>query len=370
MFRTLTLTLAVSTCALQAGCSDSPATEVTRAAKPVPVIVEPLQFDFAETRIEAVGTSRAIRSVDVYPVTAAEVIAVNFEPGERVEAGQVLVELDRRQQELDIRVARLQLEEAERLFDRYQRSAGSGAVLPTVLDAARIAAETARLEVQRAQIALDDRTINAAFAGHVGSTEVERGDRINPETLITTLDAREQLLVTFAVPEAFVGELGVGKTVELATWSSRTAEINGKIVDIGSRIDPQSRAFTARAQVSNVDDELRPGMSFRVAANVKGELYPVIAETGLQWGAEGAFVWSVVNEQAERIPAKVVQRREGRVLIEADLDPGDVVVVEGIQRMRNGIDVAYTPTRLAKAPADAVAIQKLPTDDDIVSGSD
>lgn len=368
MFRALAFTLVASTCALQAGCSEPPATDLTRAASPVPVIVEPLKFDFAETRIEAVGTSRATRSIDVYPLTAGEVVAVNFEPGERVEAGQVLVELDRRQQQLDVRVARLQLEEAERLYDRYKRSAGSGAVLPTVLDAARIAAETARLEVERAQIALDDRTINAAFTGHVGTTEVERGDRINPETLITTLDAREQLLVTFEVPEAFIGDLGVGKVVELATWNSRAAEITGKIVDIGSRIDPQSRAFTARAQVSNENDELRPGMSFRVGADVKGELYPIVAETGLQWGADGAFVWSVANDQAERIPAKVVQRREGRVLIEADLDPGDVVVVEGIQRMRNGIDVAYTPTRLAKAPANAVAIQKLGAD--AAAGSD
>lgn len=368
MFRPMFVVIAVA--GTLSACFEAPATPDAARKQIVKVIAEPLRFEFARTRVEAVGTSRAMQSVDIYPVTAGEVVAVNFEPGQWVEAGQVLVELDSREEALGVRMARLQLEDAERLYDRYQRSADSGAVTPTVLDAARTAAESARLDVERAEIALADRRIRAAFDGFVGTTETERGDRVNPATMITTLDDRQALLVSFEVPEAFIGEISVGNYVDLETWNSRASVVSGEIVDISSRIDPQTRTFVARARVANADDALRPGMSFRVAAEVTGELFPVVAETGVQWGSDGAFVWSIENDQATRIPVKVVQRRAGRVLIDAELQNGDIVVVEGIQRMRNGIEVNYDTLTAAHRDADAIAIQMLRDDSDVIAGSD
>ncbi len=132
----------------------------------------------------------------------------------------------------------MQLEDAERLFDRYQRSADRGAVLPTVIDEARTAVELARLELERAEIALADRTLRAVFDGYVGATEVDPGDRVSPSTMITTLDDRSSLFVSFSIPELFIGELEVGQAVRLETWSANTLEVTGEIVDIGSRIDP------------------------------------------------------------------------------------------------------------------------------------
>ena len=314
----------------------------------MPVIAEQIGFEYARTRVEAVGTSRAVLSAELYPATSGEVIAVNFEPGQAVRAGDVLVELDRREDELAVRAARLRLEDAERLYDRYQRSADSGAVLPTTLDAARTAAETARVELERAVLALEDRSIEALFDGHVGVTEIDPGDRIGPDTLITTLDDRSSLLVSFDVPEAFIGEVRVGDSVRLETWSSSMPGITGKIVDIGSRVDPLNRTFVARARVANAGDMLRPGMSFRVNADMQGERYAVIAETGVQWGVGGTYVWSIVDGTATRVPVQVIQRREDRVLVDGDFDGGDLIVVEGSQRMRDGVAVSYDPTRLAE----------------------
>ncbi|MGB5739390.1 MAG: efflux RND transporter periplasmic adaptor subunit, partial [Woeseia sp.] len=263
-------------------CTDAPDATAQRPLEAaVRVIVEPLQFERAVTRVEAVGTSRALRSAEVYPVAAGEVIAVNFEPGQAVRAGDVLVELDSRQEQLAVKLARVQLQDAERLFDRYQRSAESGAVVPTVLDAARSAVETAKLELDRAQIALDDRRIVAAFSGYVGSTDVDAGDRVNPATMITTLDDRSSLLVSFEVPEVMLSEFVVGGAVSLEPWSSREGSVEGTLVDLGSRIDPQTRTFIARAEVQNDNDALRPGMSFRVRVDVDGERFPVVAETGV-----------------------------------------------------------------------------------------
>ena len=103
--------------------------------------------------------------------------------------------------------------------------------------------------------------------------------------------------------------------------------------------------------MANEDDRLRPGMSFRVQIDVQGELFAVISETGVHWGADGAYVWSIVNGAAQKVPVRIVQRREGRVLIDGALENGDVIVVEGTQRMREGLAVSYDIQSLAGTPA-------------------
>jgi RND family efflux transporter MFP subunit len=338
------------TMAFLSACSEAPDSmqgASSRAASAVPVIAEPLAFEYASTEISAVGTSRAVLSADLYPASSGEVVAVDMEPGQLVRKGDVLVKLDSREEELAVKLARLKLEDAERLYDRYSRSADSGAVLPTALDAARTAVELARVELASAEIALADRTIKAVFDGHVGTTDVDPGDRVSPAILITTLDDRTALLVSFEIPEHFIGELSVGDAVRLETWSAVMPAVNGEIVDIGSRIDPLNRSFVARARVANDDDSLRPGMSFRVQADVSGQRYASINETGVQWGADGAYAWAVVDGAAVRVPLQVVQRREGRVLVDGDFPEDLLVVVEGTQSVRDGTLVAVDEQRLA-----------------------
>jgi len=336
---------------LLAACSGGADTAPIRVSSAAPVIVEPLRFEPVRTRLEAVGTSRALQSVELYPEAAGNVVAVHFDPGEAVEAGTVLVELDSRDERLALDLAAVQLADARRLLDRYQRSSASGAVLPTVLDQAETAVATAEIELERAQVALDDRSISAPFAGFVGATEVDPGDRISSDTLVTTLDNRNSILVSFNVPETFVGTLVPGSRVDLQTWKTRKASAYGEVVDVGSRINPQNRTFTARALVDNGDDRFRPGMSFRVVAEVEGHSYPVVDETGVQWGADGAYVWSVRDERAVRVPVEIIQRRQGRVLIDGDLEPGAIVVVEGIQRMRDGADLSIVESQFASGNA-------------------
>ena len=260
--------------------SGSPTAGARQAAPAIPVIAEPISFENANTMIESVGTSRAILSAELHPADSGEVVAVNVEPGQFVRKGTVLMQLDSREQALAVKLAKLKLEDAQRLFDRYQRSADSGAVLPTTLDAARTAVELARVELESAEIAFEDRTVRAVFDGHVGTTDVDLGDRVGPDSIVTTLDDRSALLVSFNVPEQFLGDLAVGDSVRLETWSSALPAVTGEIVDIGSRVDRASRSFVARARVANDNDTLRPGMSFRVQAQVEGNRYAVVAETG------------------------------------------------------------------------------------------
>ena len=342
------LVWATAAASLLGACSEAPQETRPAASRTVPVIAETVRFEHAGTHIEAVGTSRAMLSAEIHPAAAGEVVAVNFEPGQFVRSGDVLVELDSRQQVLDEELARLRLADAERLYDRYARSADTGAVLPTTLDAAQTAVETARVELEQARIKLADRRVQAVFDGYVGGTDVDIGDRIGPETAITSLDDRSSLLISFEVPEAYIGELKAGEKITLQTWSAASPEVGGEIVDIGSRIDPRNRTFTARARVENTDDRLRPGMSFRVSIDVLGQRYAVVSETAVLWGADGAYVWRIVDGMAVRAPVKVIQRREGRVLIDGEFSENDVIVVEGTQRMRDGVLTDYDSARLVE----------------------
>jgi RND family efflux transporter MFP subunit len=323
-----------------------------------------LRFESASTRVEAVGTSRAIRSVVIHPAASGRVVAVNFEPGQFVPAGHVLLELDSRDEKLAVELARVRLADAERLLDRYRRTGSSGAVLPTEIDAARTGAEAARIELGRAQVALDDRSIEAPFDGHVDFTDVDPGDRVNPDTDITTIDDRNALLVSFEIPEMLVGRLTEGSTVDFTSWNDPDSQRSGTVVELGSRIDPTSRTLVARATVDNTDDALRPGMSFRVSVNIGGRLYPVLAETAVQWGAEGAYAWLIVDGVARRTPVNIVQRQKGRILVDADLSEGDLIVVEGLQRMREGTAVEYDIPGLALQNATEHAAGSAPSEAD------
>lgn len=324
------------------GCADEAADRKPTTDKTVHVIVESVRFSNEQTRIEAVGTSRALQSVTLTPGTSGEVVSVNFAPGQRVEKDQILVQLDNRNQKLALELARIKLDDAKRLFDRYQRTAETGAILPTVLDAARTAFETAEVELAQARLAQDDTVIKAPISGYVGIAEIDPGDRIDPGTIITTLDNRDSLLISFEVPEVMLGTVNPGDTISITPWNDEVTSATGDIVDIGSRIDPLTRTFTVRAMADNKKDELRPGMSFRVSLDIKGRTFPVIPEISVQWGAEGSHVWVVSAGQARRLPAGIIQRQQGKVLVDAKLTEGDLVVVEGVQRIFDGIEVQYT----------------------------
>lgn len=306
----------------------------------IPVIVERVELETELTRLEAVGTSRARRSVTIFPEASGEVVDLRFEAGEYVVAGQVLVELDARDEALAVELAQVRLADARRLYRRYQKMGVGAALAQTTLDEARTAVEAARIELRMAENELDDRSIEAPFEGYVGIPELDPGDRIDPDTAITTLDDRSVLLVSFDVPEVLIDRLARGDPVSLTPWNNRRAQLKGRVVDIGSRIDPQSRTFPVRAHVNNDDDRLRPGMSFRVILELAGERYPKVPEVSVVWGGDGSFVWAVRDGKAASVLVDIVQRQGGQVLVDAELQAGEQIVVEGVQRMREGTEVS------------------------------
>lgn len=319
----------------------APASTTRGSSGETTVVAEPVRMEAERTRIEAVGTARALRSVDLHPEAAGEVVAIHFEPGQQVAAGAVLLELHARDQRLALELAEVRLAEARRLLERYDAAnqPGDRLVPETTVDTARSALEAARIQRDRAAVALDHRFVTAPFDGVVGLTDVDVGDRIDPATRITTLDDRSALLVRFPVPEAFVGRIDPGDPIRIDTWTADRSRATGRVVDLGSRIDPVTRAFTARARVPNPDDLLRPGMSFRVNLELTGREWPSVPEVAVLWGGDGPYLWVLDEGIARRVEVRLVGRREGRVLVDGDLSAGTLVVAEGVQRMRPGLPV-------------------------------
>lgn len=306
------------------------------------VITSPLTLEPERTVIEAIGTAEANLSADLHPAASGEVVAIHITPDKAVDKGDVLLELDHRAEELAVDLARVRVDDARRLLTRYERTKGTGAVPESTVDEARAALETARIELRQAQVDLDDRTLTAPFAGRVDTATVDLGDRVGPEDRITTLDDRSSLLVKFPLPEAFLDRLTIGSTVMVSPGLSRDRAIEGTIVDLGSRIDPLTRSVQARARVANPDDRLRPGMSFTVHLELRGETYGLVPEVAVQWGGDGPYLWVVRGGAARRVPVQIIQRQEGTTLIDGAVQDGELIVVEGIQRMREGTPVTLS----------------------------
>ncbi|WP_245953187.1 efflux RND transporter periplasmic adaptor subunit [Alteromonas aestuariivivens] len=309
------------------------------------VVLEPVKFQYERKNVEAVGTAEAVRSIILYPAVSDEVLEVNFVPGQFVEKGKLLLRLDDRRQRIALNRARLQLEDAERTLKRLRESRAQGAVPQSELDIAQTDRDLAKVAVDEAQANLDDRRVIAPFSGVVGLTDVEVGDRITPQTAVTSLDDRSKLYINFRAPEASLNVLLSAPQVELLPWTDRNNPINAEIAQVDSRINETDRTLRARAVLDNSHDRYRPGMSFRVNLSMDGDRFAAIPESSLLWGATGAYLWKAVDGKAKRVEVKVHQRLRGTILVTGDLGESDMLIAEGIQRLRNGQQIT---TELAR----------------------
>lgn len=307
---------------------------------PAKVIMAPVAFEAQRSRIEAVGTAEAIRSVTIYPAAADKVTAIHFTPGQKVKQGEVLLELDSRRQRDAYKRAAIELADAERTVTRLQESRKRGAIAQSELDDAITGRDLMQVALSATQTELDDRKVLAPFSGVVGLTDIEAGDRITQQTAITTIDDRHKLFVHFNAPESAFSMLQGKAEVLLEPWQSGGKTITAHIAQVDSRIDPQNRTLRVRALLDNADDAYRPGMSFRVVLTLTGDEYAVVPEAALLWGATGAYVWLARDGKASKVDVSIAQRLTGRVLVSGNINKGEQLIVEGVQSLRPNQAVA------------------------------
>lgn len=307
-----------------------------RSDRPKRVVAQPLQFEYETTVIEAIGTAQARQSVILFASETEEVSEVHFTPGQSVKRGDILLEQNSRLQDIAIDRARIQLTDAKRNIDRIQKSVQKGAATQRELDDAQTALLLAQITLKEVEEKKEQRLIRAPFDGIVGLSDVEVGDRITPQTQITTLDNRAKLFIDFSIPEQAINGLLDLPKVSVQPWMDRTQVLSAEISQIDSRLNNVDRTLRVRALLDNERDFFRPGMSFRVSLTLQGERYFSIPEAALAWGTAGAYVWLSDNKTAKKVGVQVQQRLRGRILVSGDLQDSQLVIIEGIQSLREG----------------------------------
>ena len=311
-----------------------------RAGK-LSVVVEPVESAANDIVVEAVGNGRARRSVTLSPETGGEIKELELSAGSRYAKGDILMRLDTVDAELAIDVVNTRLLEARRQAERARQLRANRVASVANVDDAENTLKRMEIELKQAEEALAKRTLRAPFDGVAGIPKVELGDRVTPTTAIATLDDRSELLVEFDIPELYHTRVENGMTITARTPSLADQVFTGSIDQIDSRVDPGNRSVAVRAVLPNKDDLLRPGMSFAVEIRLTGQDYPLIPELALIWLKGQSNVWAVRDGKVDLVPVRIVKRLNSTILVEGQIEKGDLVVIEGVQRLRPGSEVAY-----------------------------
>ena len=307
---------------------------------PVPVFAAIAEkHDFAD-RVEALGTLRANESVDLTASVTETITAVHFEDGQRVEAGQMLVEMTSAEEHAQLKEIRSTVNEAKKQLARVEKLAKQGNAPRALLDQRRREYETAKARLLATQSRLEDRLITASFDGVVGLRNISVGSLVEPGDVVTTLDDDNIMKLDFTIPTTFLDALHVGMPVVAKSNAFENEDFEGKVASIDSRVDPVTRSITVRALIPNEDHILRPGLLMTVELFKNPRQGLRIPESALIPEGDKQFVLVVVEREGESIAqkrrVKIGARTPGYVEIKEGLTEGDLVITHGTMTARDG----------------------------------
>lgn len=311
-----------------------------REPETVPVQVAEVELhEFADT-VEAIGTVRANESVSITANVSDTISRISFESGQRVEAGEVLVELADAEEAAALTEARASLNEAQRTRARINELAEQGAASGAAVDEAEAAYERAQAQIDALQARLADRVIRAPFAGVIGLRNVSLGELVSPGDVVATLDDTSIVKLDFTVPERFISTLEEGQRIRAAAAAYPDETFTGRIAEIDSRIDPVTRAVTVRAIIPNPDNRLRPGMLMTVETRRDVRESPAVPETAVMRNGAQASVYTVDAAQGAataNVRNVSLGIRDGLLIeVTRGLQAGDRVISEGTHKVRAG----------------------------------
>jgi membrane fusion protein (multidrug efflux system) len=312
----------------------------THSKTPIPVVVAMATNEpFTET-VEALGTAKANESVVITPTLEERVVDIFFEDGDVVDNDQVLVKLNDSETRYLLAEASAALREQQKQFERISKLAKTNATSRSRLDEEQGLLEIARAKVAHLKAQLRDYTIRAPFAGILGTRQISTGAVVDSDTVITTLDDTTVIKLDFTVPETYLGVLRNGMDVLAKSPAYPDRNFNGTVTAISSRVDPDTRTLTIRAQIPNPDRLLKPGMLLTVDLIKERSQSLIIPEEAVILEKEKKFVLVVTAQNTVDKKEIVTGRRSpGKVEVISGLNAGHRVVVEGINRVRPGISV-------------------------------
>ena len=290
-----------------------------------------------ERTIQAVGSLRSQESVIIRPEIPGIVKAVQFEEGQSVEKGTLLLTIREGvpAAELAEMKAELRLSVANEKRARELAAKGSGTVRN--LDEARASTAVNQARVALAKAKIEKFHLRAPFDGVLGLRQVSVGDYLVPGQDVVNLEAIDTLKVDFRVPETYFSVLRVNQRVDILVDTHKGRTFSGTVYAIDPQIDPEGRSIAVRARIPNPDRMLAPGLFARVNLIVREtEGAVLIPEQATMPRGDEQFVFRIVDGRVATTKVVPGLRREGMVEIVEGLSAGDIVVTAGHLKLSEG----------------------------------
>ena len=339
--------------------------------RPVPAVaVAEARTETWQTRIAAIGTFRAVQGIDVSPQVGGVVRTINFDSGQDVQKGQLLVQIDDSVEQADLKSNLATLRNAELALERQRQLITGGSTATAQVDSALAARDSAAAAADRTRALIAQKALSAPFAGRLGLRKIDAGQYIQPGTSIVTLQQLDPIDVDFPVPEQDIGRVAVGQPIEIVVDAFEGKSFAGKVTSIDARVSIEARTILVRAQVSNPQTELRPGMFANVALLVgKGVDVVTLPRTSVTYSLYGDTIYVVKPQPpaegsaqaapapadqpmiAERHVVKTGDTRGDRVSILSGVEAGERVITEGQLKLQPNARVRIDEAGGLKAPA-------------------
>ena len=322
------------------------------AQTPPPTAVDAASVKLAPIAkaITAVGSLRSNETVIVRPEVSGRIAEIGFREGQQVAKGTSLIRLDQSIQRAELLQADANLALAKSRIERSRDLHGKGFISSQARDEAESNYKVAQAAYELSAARLNRLEIKAPFTGVVGLRMVSVGDYVREGQDIVNLEAIEFLKVDFRVPEIFLKEILVGQPLQLTLDAVPNKIFAGQVLAINPLLDANGRSIVIRAAVKNTGATLRPGMFARVSlssSQVQNGL--TIPEQALIPVGDDVFLFKIADGRALRTKVEIGQRTTGFVEIVRGLAAGDVVVIAGQPKLRDGAAVKIA-TVDGKAP--------------------
>jgi membrane fusion protein (multidrug efflux system) len=302
-----------------------------------------------QSQVRAIGSLRAVRGADLSAQAPGVVDSIEFDSGNDVPAGKVLLKLRPNDDFAKLEQLEAAAELAAQTLKRDQEQFAAQAVSQAVIDTDVSTLKAARAQVLAQRALIDEKIVRAPFAGRLGIRQIDLGQYLAAGTTVVTLQALDPILIDFYVPQQALRDVRPGQGVTANVDTFPGVAFPGVIESINSKVDPASRNVQVRASFKNADHRLVPGMFASVAIDAGAATSEItLPVTAITYNPYGNTVFVVEHGTSGGKPRDTVQQRfvklgdtrGDQVAVLSGIAPGDVVVSAGQMKLRNGTAIA------------------------------
>jgi len=287
-----------------------------------------------------VGTIEEEEGVNVTFSVFGTVERVLVDEGQFVKRGQALAVSDGRNIRQTYAMSKTTLEQAEDAYRRLKNLYDKGTLPEIRMVEAESALQRARSSEAIAHKSLDDITLRAPWSGYIATVNVHEGANITPGMNGVKLVKIERVKICIPIPEKEIGNIAMGNVVHFTVAALPGREFSGKVIARSMTANPISHAYDVRALVDNADHALLPGMVGKVkVANASKGYALVLPQQAIMVSGQDKFVWIEKGGVAHRRSITTGDITNEGVVIESGLSKGEKVIIEGQEKVSDGVKV-------------------------------